>query len=63
MHQKTLLNSDFEGAVSTLTHLPDSIRGAEIFRNIEPFMRSYPASESKSKKRFSQVRLKLVSRK
>ncbi|GMT06764.1 hypothetical protein PENTCL1PPCAC_28938, partial [Pristionchus entomophagus] len=57
MHEKQLLSSDFEGVVSYLTHLPDTLAGSDLFRNIEPFMRSYPcASETaRSKKRFFQI--------
>ncbi|GMT35595.1 hypothetical protein PFISCL1PPCAC_26892, partial [Pristionchus fissidentatus] len=57
MHEKSLLSSDFEGVVSFLTHLPDSLNGADLFRNIEPFMRSYPCNTetARSKKRFFQI--------
>lgn len=58
MHEKSLLSADFEGVVSFLTHLPDSLSGSELFRHIEPFMRSYPVNceTARSKKRFFQVR-------
>lgn len=58
MHEKSLLSTDFEGVVSFLTHLPDSLSGSELFRHIEPFMRSYPVNSetARSKKRFFQVR-------
>ncbi|GMR62403.1 hypothetical protein PMAYCL1PPCAC_32598, partial [Pristionchus mayeri] len=57
MHEKALLASDFEGVVSFLTHLPDTLAGSDLFRNVEPFMRSYPCNSetARSKKRFFQI--------
>jgi hypothetical protein len=48
---------DFEGVVQFLSHLPDTLTSAELFRNIEPFMRPYAstAESAKCKRRFLQI--------
>lgn len=55
MYEPKLLTMDFDDCVEFLTKLPNTLTGAELFRNIEPFMRPYNGESSRSKKRFSQV--------
>ncbi|UMM39972.1 hypothetical protein L5515_016789 [Caenorhabditis briggsae] len=55
MYESKLLNMDFDDCVEFLTRLPDTLTGAELFRNIEPFMRPYNGESARSKKRFSQI--------
>ncbi|VDK53225.1 unnamed protein product [Anisakis simplex] len=57
LYERQLLEMDFEGVVQFLTHLPETMSSAELFRNIEPFMRSYAstAETSKCKRRFLQI--------
>lgn len=57
MYEKQLLCFEFDEAVHFLTHLPETLCGAELFRNIEPLMRSYPVNSetARSKKRFFEV--------
>ncbi|CAB3400504.1 unnamed protein product [Caenorhabditis bovis] len=55
MYESKLLSMDFDDCVEFLTKLPDTLTGSDLFRNIEPFMRSYNGESSKSKKRFSQI--------
>lgn len=55
--EQQLLDSDFEGVVQFLAHLPDSLTSSELFRNIEPFMRPYAntGETAKCKRRFLQI--------
>ncbi|CCD71667.1 Rab-GAP TBC domain-containing protein [Caenorhabditis elegans] len=55
MYEPKLLTMDFDDCVEFLTKLPNTLTGAELFRNIEPFMRPYNGESSRSKKRFSQI--------
>ncbi|KHN75498.1 TBC1 domain family member 14 [Toxocara canis] len=57
LYERQLLEMDFEEVVQFLTHLPESMTGAELFRNIEPFMRSYASTSenAKCKRRFLQI--------
>lgn len=57
LYERQLLEMDFEEVVQFLTHLPETMTSTELFRNIEPFMRSYAstAETTKCKRRFLQV--------
>uniref|UniRef100_A0A9J2P5X1 Rab-GAP TBC domain-containing protein n=1 Tax=Ascaris lumbricoides TaxID=6252 RepID=A0A9J2P5X1_ASCLU len=57
LYERQLLEMDFEEVVQFLTHLPETMTSTELFRNIEPFMRSYAstAETTKCKRRFLQI--------
>jgi hypothetical protein len=60
--ERQLLEMEFDDVVQFLSHLPDDLSGAELFRNIEPFMRPYAsnAETAKCKRRFLQVSLLVI---
>uniref|UniRef100_A0A1I7WEL1 Rab-GAP TBC domain-containing protein n=1 Tax=Heterorhabditis bacteriophora TaxID=37862 RepID=A0A1I7WEL1_HETBA len=62
MYESRLLSMDFDDCVEFLTRLPDSLCGADLFRNIELFMRPYASNveTSKSKKGFLQVLISIL---
>uniref|UniRef100_A0A158R5Q7 Rab-GAP TBC domain-containing protein n=1 Tax=Syphacia muris TaxID=451379 RepID=A0A158R5Q7_9BILA len=57
LYERQLLTMDFDEVVQFLTHLPDTLNAAELFHNIEPFMRTYAnnGESSKTKRRFLQI--------
>uniref|UniRef100_A0A0K0CZL4 Rab-GAP TBC domain-containing protein n=1 Tax=Angiostrongylus cantonensis TaxID=6313 RepID=A0A0K0CZL4_ANGCA len=56
MYESRLLSMDFDECVEFLTQLPEKMSSSDLFRNIEPFVRSYSAADiSRPRKRFVQI--------
>lgn len=56
MYESRLLSMDFDECVEFLTQLPEKMTSSDLFRNIEPFVRSYSAADiSRPRKRFVQI--------
>ncbi|KAJ1367134.1 hypothetical protein KIN20_027987 [Parelaphostrongylus tenuis] len=56
MYESRLLSMDFDECVEFLTQLPEKMSCSDLFRNIEPFVRTYSAADiSRPRKRFVQI--------
>ncbi|PAV73814.1 hypothetical protein WR25_05121 [Diploscapter pachys] len=55
MHQTELLSMDFEDALRFLTHLPEQLQAAQLFRHIETLVRKNHGGSKAKRKTFAQI--------